>query len=79
MPRSGVPVLAVPNPLPLPVFESPMSVCMSQLRVRGRVPGAEITILVDADPAKKAVQTKSARTDDVFGVDASSRCRWAQS
>ena len=44
---------------------------MSQLRMGGLVPGAEITILVDADPAKKVVQTKSTRTDDVFGVDAS--------
>ena len=67
---TGVPVLAVPNPLPSAVFESPMSVCMSQLRVGGLVPGAQITILVDGDPAKKAVQTKCGRTDDVFGVDA---------
>jgi hypothetical protein len=68
---TGVPVLAVPSPLPSPVFESPMSVCMSQLRMGGLVPGAEITILVDGDPAKKAVQTKSAQTDDVFGLSAS--------
>jgi hypothetical protein len=62
-------VVRVPKPLPSPVFISPMSICMSQIRVGGLAPGAELTVLVDSDPSKKVVQTKCLRTDDYFAVD----------
>ncbi len=67
----GVPVVTIPNPLPPPVFESPMSTCMSQVRMGGLVPGAKLKVLVGGDPTKVAVQSQCARTDDVFGVDPS--------
>ncbi|MEO7274178.1 MAG: hypothetical protein ABIX28_12765 [Vicinamibacterales bacterium] len=64
----GVLVVHLPKPLPSPVFASPMSTCMSQIRMGGLAPGAELTILVDGDPTKVVVQTKSLRTDDYFDV-----------
>jgi hypothetical protein len=64
----GVLVVHLPKPLPSPVFESPMSTCMSQIRMGGLAPGAELTVLVNGDPTKVVVQTKSLRTDDYFDV-----------
>jgi hypothetical protein len=65
----GVPVVGVPHPLPSPVFESPMSTCMSLIRVGALVPAAELKLLVNGDPTKVAVQTNCARTDDAFAVN----------
>lgn len=64
----GVLVVQLPKPLPSPVFISPMSTCMSQIRMGGLAPGAELTVLVNGDPTKVVVQTKSGRTDDYFDV-----------
>jgi hypothetical protein len=44
-----VTVVDVPNPLPSPVFVSPLSTCMSMLRLDGLVPGA--TVIVRQGPA----------------------------
>ncbi|MDK1494409.1 hypothetical protein QN219_31165 [Sinorhizobium sp. 7-81] len=40
----GVPVIDVPNPLPTPVFGSPLTTAMSAVRLSGLVPGASVTI-----------------------------------
>ncbi len=40
----GVPVVAVPNPLPTVVFASPLTECMNRILLSGLVPGAVVTI-----------------------------------
>jgi hypothetical protein len=40
----GVPVIDVPDPLPVPVFASPLSTCVSTLRLDGLVPGATVEV-----------------------------------
>ncbi|MGZ8283920.1 MAG: hypothetical protein ACXWUN_13350, partial [Allosphingosinicella sp.] len=42
--NNPVPVLAVPSPLPAPVFASPMSQFMSHVLLAGLVPGAKVEV-----------------------------------
>jgi hypothetical protein len=44
--NTPVPVMAVPNPLPVPVFLSPMSQFMSHVLLGGLVPGAKVEVRI---------------------------------
>lgn len=53
-----VPVVDVPDPLPAPVFVSPLSTCMSMLRLDGLVPGAAVFVAQGAVVIGKTVASQ---------------------
>jgi hypothetical protein len=64
--RPPVPVVAVPDPLPVPVFVSPLSTCMSMLRLDGLVPGATVVLRQGAAVVGTA---QAGRTTDFVPID----------
>ena len=63
-----VTVVDVPNPLPAPVFVSPLSTCMSRLRLDGLVPGATVLVRQGATVVGKTVAGQSS---DFVSIDPS--------
>ena len=73
----GVPVVAVPNPLPTVIFASPVTECMNHVLLAGLVPGADAVVkhgattlgstTVDATSAWVAVDANL--LDDGIGAD----------
>jgi hypothetical protein len=62
-----VPVVDVPNPLPSPVFVSPLSTCMSRLRLDGLVPGATVLVRQGGTVVGKTV---AGQPSDFVAIDA---------
>ncbi|HET7721247.1 MAG TPA: hypothetical protein VFK43_14880 [Acidimicrobiales bacterium] len=62
----GVPVIAVPSPLPAPVFASPVTECMDFVLLAGLVPGATVTLKIGATTL---AQTQVTGTSAWVGFD----------
>lgn len=64
---SGIPVLDVPDPLPNPVFVSPLTVCTSWVWIDALTPGAKLTVTVGS---KTVISEVITQPKQLFRLDA---------
>jgi hypothetical protein len=62
---NAVTVIDLPDPLPTPVFVSPLSVCMSRLKLDGLVPAATVTVRQGATAVGQLVAGQSSDFVDI--------------